>query len=324
MGFALAALGLVVTPPAARELSSAEIAAIFFVLAIGFFKSNSALAGLALIAGMLVELRPGAPLIYALTQVALASIAALITDVLPRRVRVGALLVTTSVLVTALCWGFREALPEGPFQYESAARTCYEIARRFDRNTWIIVSPTQELAIIYGQGWHVELTTFVNSFSKKEVSDPAFRFPYIAPDVFIFIENEPLVPSIHHNDVTRLARIDVVNSMDPAVLAYGTVLGRALIEFEAADIIAGYSRFHSDISTFYRDSQITVYRVSKQYSTSASDYQRDWIIPGRTRGRNEIHTVASESAGTTFKCKIRRSSSFMPCSFLSLHAGANF
>jgi hypothetical protein len=106
----------------------------------------------------------------------------------------------TAVLLGALLVWFAQTPPAHVVQYESAARVSTRIGDQFHRNEWLVVSPFQELAFTYGQGWHSELSEFVSEFTPDQVSKPTFSFPYDSPHVFFFVERRPLLagyPSIH-------------------------------------------------------------------------------------------------------------------------------
>jgi hypothetical protein len=147
------------------------------------------------------------------------------------------------------------------YQYESAARTCEAIGRQFHRNEWLVVSPFHELACTYGQGWHVELSDFVSRFTVDQVSKPDFRFPYESPHVFFFVEPRPLrvgprTPSV--NVVWRYAPAEVEDW--PAYL-YGDPLGRASLEYRAAELLNAYGSTHSNLAVFYADENLVVFNL---------------------------------------------------------------
>ena len=49
---------------------------------------------------------------------------------------------------------------------------------------------------------------------------------------------------------------------DQAVLAYGTPLGRADTEFKLARVMAAYARTHDNVSVYFEDDNLAVYRIS--------------------------------------------------------------
>ena len=152
-------------------------------------------------------------------------------------------------------------LPDGPHQYESAARVAEQIAQTFPRGDWFLVSPTHELTSVLGRGWHVELVNFLNDYSEAAVEPPDFKFPWQA-DIFIFVEKQPLTrPNVSGGRIHGGHGMAMIE--DRVVLAYGTPLGRASAQFRLARIVAAYARTHDNVSIYYQDSKLTVYRVSR-------------------------------------------------------------
>lgn len=222
----------------------ASIVCLFWVLAVALASKSWPAAAYSAAAAILVDPRPPL-LVLALVSfpIALGAVAAR----LPERPRLALRNLAAVALPLALCLRLEARAPEGPFQYESAARACYRISRQFSTNQWLIVSPSQELAFAYGRGWHLELVDWVREYTTKRAGAPAFAFPFPTPDVFFFIEKRPL-------DAPPSA-----DSMDPTVLAYHTAPGRASLEFQAAALIAAYARSHSDLRTYYEDDQLVIY-----------------------------------------------------------------
>ena len=138
-----------------------------------------------------------------------------------------------------------------PLQYESAARAVYEIAAQFPRNQWSIISPGNELAQIYGRGWHVQLSDFTRLHSVERVSRPDFEFAYPTEHIFVFVEKRPL-------PVKAMA---VTSKGDEAAYNYGTKSGRSSIEYVAADLMSAYVRSHKNVSVFGEDDDLVVYHI---------------------------------------------------------------
>ena len=160
----------------------------------------------------------------------------------------------------ALLFELAGPVPDGPYQYESAARSAEQIARNFPRGKWFIVSPTHELTSILGRGWHIEAVEFLKQFTEASVAPPDFRFPWEA-DIFVFAEKRPLTvvnaSGGRYHGGQGLGMIE-----DQAVLAYGTPLGRADTEFKLARVMAAYSRTHDNVSVYFEDDNLAVYRIS--------------------------------------------------------------
>ncbi len=147
-------------------------------------------------------------------------------------------------------------------QYESAARTCRKITRQFHRNEWLVVSPFQELAFTYGHGWHVELSQFVSRFHQADVSKPKFSFPYEAADVFFFVERKPLRLGSHGGNYKPVWRYAPAESTEWSSFLYGDPLGRASLEYQAAELLNNYAASHKNLTVFYQDDDVAVYHLA--------------------------------------------------------------
>jgi hypothetical protein len=157
----------------------------------------------------------------------------------------------------------RQNTPKVPLEYESAARVCEHIANKFPHNSWLIVSPTQDLAYIYGQGWHMELTGFVSRFASDEVAQSSFRFPYKVKDVFLVVERRPLPTGLSANESAVARRYSPAESGSVEGYLYNDPLGRASLEYRAADLINAYSATHNDVTRFFQDENLTVYHITR-------------------------------------------------------------
>jgi hypothetical protein len=147
-------------------------------------------------------------------------------------------------------------------QYEAAARTCEKITRQFHRNEWLVISPFQELAFTYGHGWHLELSEFVSQFHRTDVSKPNFAFPYEAPDVFFFVERKPLRPGAHHTGDGPAWRYAPAEASEWTAFLYSDPIGRASLEYQAAELLNAYANSHKNLSVFYQDDDLAVYHLA--------------------------------------------------------------
>ena len=147
------------------------------------------------------------------------------------------------------------------YQYESAASTCEAIGRQFHRNEWLVVSPFHELACTYGQGWHIDLSEFVSKFTADQVSKPDFQFPYGSVQVFFFIERHPLRVGPHTSAMDVSWRYAPAESEEWSAYLYGDPLGRASLEYQAAELLNAYGSTHSNLAVFYEDENLVVLKL---------------------------------------------------------------
>jgi len=252
---------------------SAEMSAMFLLFGIGLWPRSRRFAILAALTASTISLSP-AMWRYAALGIASIICGGVCSGILawfvpmldgrgrprfPLRIGRNAATVAGAVLVFAVCAGaVRTPADEEAYQYEAAARACTHIAASFPRNTWLIVSPPQELAFTYGAGWHLELQDFARQFSRVQLADPAFHFNYPVGDVFFFVEKRPLWLS---TDQERLRPAVAGRTFDPVSPSYDLPLGRATLEFEAAALMAAYAQSHADLQIVYTDERITIYHA---------------------------------------------------------------
>jgi len=141
-------------------------------------------------------------------------------------------------------------------QYNITARTVARITREFPRNTWLVVSPVQEVALTYGHGWHMELSEFVETYTVDEVRRPDFSFKFPVGDTFVFVEKEPLTSRSMASGLSELGP-----RFDPPMAPYLLRLNRASMQFQAARLLAAYRATHRGTEVFLEDQQLIVYRI---------------------------------------------------------------
>jgi len=236
------------------EPSGADIAAIWWVLALSAWTVSRGDSIVAALSAMLISREQpllALPVILA-TGFALGAARLLRYPLVPNPLR-HALTVAPVLGLLYFAMATPRTAPEHGAQYEGAARVAYRIAREFRHNDWILVSPGQEVPLIYGRGWHVELADFVTRFPETAVADPKFRFPYEAANLFVVLERKPLAqPSFQ-----------LAQDSHAAAYFYNTRMGRVSLEFQAARLMAVYSRTHMDAAVFYEDEDLTVYRIPR-------------------------------------------------------------
>lgn len=149
------------------------------------------------------------------------------------------------------------ARKNGPHQYESAATATAKIRRDFPRNSWLLISPVQELTLTYGHGWHMELSEFVDKYSADEAARPAFQFRFPVANSFVFVEKVPLTARSSVS-LAGLGRL-----FEPTTARYRFSHSRASLQFRAARLLSAYG-LHHKIEVYHEDDELIVYRVQEQ------------------------------------------------------------
>ncbi len=95
----------------------------------------------------------------------------------------------------ALCFYVTYGLGNIPFQTyfyletSTAAEACVKIAGEYEKNTWTVVSPVEELSLVRGMGFHYELWEFIAGMERYD----AHRYLEIpTKNVFFILEKRPI------------------------------------------------------------------------------------------------------------------------------------
>lgn len=197
------------------------------------------------------------------------------------------------VVSAALCFYATYGLGNIPFQTyfyletSTAAEACVKIAEEYEKNTWTIVSPVEELSFIRGQGYHYELWEFIENMERYQ-TDRYLEIP--TKYVFFILEKEPIL----YNDIRILGEqyddmpvnaeeADVVVtkemlgiSEEGSMKYYNVYENRRALEAKLAAWIKVYSEMFPEQMTVYMDSEdCTVYRLEQNtyaWNNLAVDY----------------------------------------------------
>lgn len=247
-----------VTPLAALiphgEIQFGGIAAIYWISAAAI-RTVSRFDTLAAIA-IAISIQP-MPTVDTLAAVGASGCVVLLSRLLPAWPQ-RPVICTMMVIVFGLStWLGRQIPPDGPHQYEAAAKATLQVVRENAQNTWLIISPVQEVALTFGLGWHMELSEFVNAYTIEQVSDPSFRFPFPVQTAFVFVEKAPLL-----SPETQFSLRAFQQDMDSGIAAYHLRSGRASLQFRAGRLMAAYSRHHRT-AVFFEDENLIVFEISQ-------------------------------------------------------------
>jgi hypothetical protein len=251
---------------ASWELLPLAIALVYLVAGAAVYRYSRVDALFAALVGVMIA--PGNWRLLVLSGLVLATVLLMAWSRFRFMRLAGAGIATAGLVTLILFWVGGKPGPE-TVEYEAAARVSQSIANQFHRNEWLVVSPFQELAFVYGQGWHTELSSFVSDFRPQQVSKPGFAFPFDVPDVFFFVEKRPLrvgSPVGSQGLVWRYAPAE--GGRYWSSFQYGDALERATLEYRAAELLDAYSQSHRDLSIFYQDDDLIVYHLTRPSSSS--------------------------------------------------------
>jgi hypothetical protein len=238
------------------EVPREQIAALFALLGITFAFDDVITTLLAAVLTLAIEPGAGIVVLFLLACVAAAAAVGKTIETLPSVLRILVTPCIVAALIAVPSSMIGQEAPDGPFQYEAAAQACLRIRYGFPRNSWLVISPGYERAFTADYGWHMELLSFATNFTPDQVENPAFRFSWPVHDVFVFVEKQPLCEA---EPVTRGAPWNPAVRRGPAGCRVDPA--RASLEFDAAEMIAAYSRHRRNVSVFQDDEHLTVYHI---------------------------------------------------------------
>jgi hypothetical protein len=238
------------------QLQAGGMSAIFWLFGVLLWRASRMDAIWSVALALLIDPIPGCDaILYAATPVGIALLS-LSSRTLLRCFEAVHAPVALAAIACLLGVALQSPGPDGPYEYETAARTVSRIAREFPQNTWLVVAPVQELAFTYGRGWHMQLSEFVSKYGVDEVRQPGFHFGFPVKDTFVFVEKRPLLSRTVGSALSALGP-----RFDPAMAPYQLRLSRASIEFEAGHLMAAYRSCHPDVWVFFEDKDLIVYQI---------------------------------------------------------------
>lgn len=138
-------------------------------------------------------------------------------------------------------------------EHDAAARQTLEIARQFPKFRFMIVAPVEQLALIYGQGWHMNLHEWVEAVD----GDPG-RLPDV-DDVFVFVETRPFALFAREPQQVSFAVL-----ADPVFRHYRSAAGRSSLQFAALKLCEQLRQEQSDVRIHYDDGRLRIYRLARR------------------------------------------------------------
>jgi hypothetical protein len=244
------------------EVPREQIAALFALLGATFAFDGAVTALMAAALTIGIEPRAGVVVLSLIACVAVSAALGKLIEALPSGLRILVTPCIVAALIAVPSSMIGRETPDGPFQYESAAQACLKIRYGFPRNSWLVISPGYERAFTADYGWHMELLSFVTNYTPDQVENPSFRFGWPVQDVFVLVEKQPLCavePAVQSG--AAIMRMAHWNSAAHGPAGCKVDPARASLEFDAAEIIAGYARHRSNVSIFQEDEHLTVYRL---------------------------------------------------------------
>lgn len=151
-------------------------------------------------------------------------------------------------------------------EYESVTRLTMQIAENYERYSYTIVGTPQQRQVVLGDGWFIEAWVFARDAAFRGARDPGYQMSsrqgisrgtpdvgglILIPtqEVFIFVEKQPFSgPEVAADGPTEEYYFDPMKR--------GRIMARMYVWAEM------YMRYHTDMSVYFEDEQIKVYRIT--------------------------------------------------------------
>lgn len=194
---------------------------------------------------------------------------------------------------TAFCFYATYGMGNIPFQTyfyletSTAAEACVKIAEEYEKDTWTVVSPVEELSLVRGNGFHYELWEFITRMERYE-PDRYVEIP--TKYVFFILEKKPIpynVTRIAGNtyndlpvdcrDAQRVVTREMLGiSENGAMKFYNTNENRRALEAKLKAWLETYSElFPEQMSVYMESEDCVIYRLEQNifaWNNLAVDY----------------------------------------------------
>lgn len=221
-----------------------------------------------------------APMFFTMLSGALYATPVELLELLTQRAR-RAVSVVAAAACVALLWFHYGLKPVawGPAraQTEGAVRAYYQILSEYPTGTWTVVSPVDDFSLIQREGYHYELYDFI---LEMEPYDPSMETVIPTNTIFFYVEKIPLNYELIGNPDAQAAyplNIEDANgTLIPAEheewvtsnSAYGLYHNRRILQAKAYAWVRAYQHyFPDDMSVYYEDDELIVYRFTQNMYT---------------------------------------------------------
>jgi hypothetical protein len=164
-----------------------------------------------------------------------------------------------SAALIALAWICLPPTVEGAqaLEYDSIASATNRIAHEFAHQRWSIAAPVEQFAEVYSLGDFQDLAGLVNAANSGDISRAMMANEGL-DDLFIFVEKTPFTPFQKEPNGVSFATLT-----DSTYRNYRSPAGRASLEVRALELCEAYKKDHANMTVFFEDDNVRVYRVSR-------------------------------------------------------------
>ena len=158
-------------------------------------------------------------------------------------------------LIAAVLWLRPNRLTGQFLEYEEAAQVTRKISTTLPRQRWVVIAPVEQLPETFGFGGYEDLAAWVEKY-QNQVGDPDFHFQDVPEDMLIYVEKSPF-----QMFASEPAMVSFATLTDATYRNYRSPAGRASLESDALLLCENYRAHHSDMTTFYEDQNLRIYRI---------------------------------------------------------------
>ena len=164
-------------------------------------------------------------------------------------------LVLALCLIAAVLWLRPNRLVGQFLEYEEAAQQTKKINTTLPRQRWEVIAPVEQLPESFGFGGYEDLALWVQKY-KDQAGDAEFHFKDLPDDMLIYVEKIPF-----QMFASEPAMVSFATLTDATYRNYRSPAGRASLESDALQLCESYRAHHSDMTTFYEDQNLRIYRI---------------------------------------------------------------
>jgi hypothetical protein len=198
----------------------------------------------------------------------LALAVGLVADAVLRLVRAGALvqpLVVVLVIVPMVVqWWPTPPTQMTQYEYDNAVAAYLAVKDQYQRGSWTIVAPQDQLPELLGIGYHTQIFKFARENTVDQLSRPTYHLATrFTGDMFVFIEKWPLGSAAPIQPDASVLLPAGVSEDDINDLYYHEPEGRSLVEARTWGLMEAYVAAHpEEVKVFWDDDRLRVYHIN--------------------------------------------------------------
>lgn len=172
---------------------------------------------------------------------------------------------TAVMLLVLLVPGAKMEYSQGTIrQYDEAIRGYLDIKKNYPFKSWVIISPVDELGVVYGYGFHYELWEFVRDLEAQDKQELKFTTPYL----FLYVEKIPIdiitndFQPITHEDAEMAFPVSDTNDLTEFYYV-SNIQNRRILQAKAYYWAEEYMKKNKDMKVFLETPNMKIYEINQ-------------------------------------------------------------